>query len=273
MALLLYIFDEFKDSTKFLRRSIKNEINNYDKGERLVRALTSSNAHEPPSTQMLIKLKVMTTDPNQFTTIVQMLFKRLKDYKYIRHVDKSLICIEYLIKHADITFVTYCQQNIDSIQKYKHYRYKLKGFNGVSNDYGGNIRKTAKRITDLLSNERKLPITRAKAQGYYPTELEDQKLQKELQEINAILNRTKKNKKINKQQNINNIFPENDGDEWMVKYDKLSQQTTDEIDIFGINYSDSFFCKSNDKNKQVENIYTMNNKNIQPQQSKGFDLF
>ena len=53
-------------------RSIKNEVNNYNEGERLVRELTS-NERTPPSTEMLIKLKIMLTDQYQFPTIVRML--------------------------------------------------------------------------------------------------------------------------------------------------------------------------------------------------------
>eukprot|EP01084_Bolivina_argentea_P121595 215487_1 len=150
---------------KSVIRSIKNEINNYDEGERLVRELTS-NERSPPSTQMLIKLKQMLTDTYQFPTVVRMLFKRLKDYNNIRHVEKSLICIEYLIKNADRKFVRYCQRDKGSLQKLTRYRYILGNNNGVPVDYGGNIRKRAKRIADILSNEDKLRASRAKAQGY-----------------------------------------------------------------------------------------------------------
>merc|ERR1712157_509954 len=134
-------------------------------GERLVRELTS-NEPMPPSTQMLIKLKVMLTDTYQFPTIVRMLFKRLKDYNNIRHVEKSLICIEYLIKHADRKFVRYCQIDKKSISKLTRYRYILGNNNGAPVDYGGNIRKRAKRITDILDDNNKLKTARAKAQGY-----------------------------------------------------------------------------------------------------------
>merc|ERR1712154_71147 len=134
-------------------------------GERLVRELTS-NEPMPPSTGMLIKLKVMLTDTYQFPTIVRMLFKRLKDYNNIRHVEKSLICIEYLIKNADRKFVRYCQMDKKSISKLTRYRYILGNNNGVPVDYGGNIRKRAKRITDLLDDNNKLKTSRSKAQGY-----------------------------------------------------------------------------------------------------------
>merc|ERR1712154_256677 len=134
-------------------------------GERLVRELTS-NERTPPSTQMLIKLKIMLTDQYQFPTIVRMLFKRLKDYNNIRHVEKSLICIEYLIKNADRKFVRYCQMDKKSISKLTRYRYILGNNNGVPVDYGGNIRKRAKRITDILDDNNKLKTSRAKAQGY-----------------------------------------------------------------------------------------------------------
>lgn len=153
-------------SIKGVIRSIKNEINNYDEGERLVREVTS-NERTPPSRQMLIQLQLMLGDRYQFETIVKMLFKRLKDYNNIRHVEKSLICIEFLLKNADRKFVRYCQMDKKSIQKLTRYRYILGNNNGVPVDYGGNVRKRAKRIVDLLQNEDKLNEHRAKAQGHY----------------------------------------------------------------------------------------------------------
>merc|ERR1712130_1014737 len=143
-----------------------NEINNYDEGERLVREVTS-NERTPPSRQMLIQLQLMLGDRYQFETIVKMLFKRLKDYNNIRHVEKSLICIEFLLKNADRKFVRYCQMDKKSIQKLTRYRYILGNNNGVPVDYGGNVRKRAKRIVDLLETEEKLNEQRAKAQGHY----------------------------------------------------------------------------------------------------------
>jgi len=153
-------------SIKGVIRSIKNEINNYDEGERLVREVTS-NERTPPSRQMLIQLQLMLGDRYQFETIVKMLFKRLKDYNNIRHVEKSLICIEFLLKNADRKFVRYCQMDKKSIQKLTRYRYILGNNNGVPVDYGGNVRKRAKRIVDLLQTEEKLNEQRAKAQGHY----------------------------------------------------------------------------------------------------------
>mmetsp|Transcript_46306 Transcript_46306/g.76979 ORF Transcript_46306/g.76979 Transcript_46306/m.76979 type:complete len:472 (+) Transcript_46306:36-1451(+) len=150
---------------KSVIRSIKNEINNYDEGERLVREATS-NEREPPSTSMLIQLKVMIADSYQFPTVVRMLFKRLQDYNNIRHCEKSLIVIEYLIKNADRKFVRYCQRDKKSISKLQRYRYILSDSDGVPIDYGGNIRKRAKRILELLNEENKLLSSRAKAQGY-----------------------------------------------------------------------------------------------------------
>eukprot|EP01084_Bolivina_argentea_P297652 512828_1 len=158
---------------KSVIRSIKNEINNYDEGERLVRELTS-NESTPPSTQMLIKLKIMLTDQYQFLTVVRMLFKRLKDYNNIRHVEKALICIEYLLKHADRKFVRYCQVNEKSMSKLMRYRYILN-----MQDYGHNIRKRAKRIVTLLKNDDKLRQTRAEAQGYSMKFSKQQKQQRQ----------------------------------------------------------------------------------------------
>ena len=53
-----------------------------------------------------------------------------------------------------------------SILKLTRYRYILGNSNGAPIDYGGNIRKRAKRITDILDDNDKLKAARAKAQGY-----------------------------------------------------------------------------------------------------------
>jgi len=152
-------------SIKGVIRSLKNEINNYDEGERLVRELTS-NERTPPATEMLVKLKLMLNDSFQFQTVVRMLFTRLSDYNNIRHTEKSLICIEYLIKNADTKFVRYCQRDKGSISKLQRYRYMLGNHNGVQVDYGSNVRKRAKRIVALLETADKLKAQRAKAQGF-----------------------------------------------------------------------------------------------------------
>merc|ERR1712244_88886 len=68
--------------------------------------------------------------------------------------------------HADRKFVRYCQMDKKSISKLTRYRYILGNNNGAPIDYGGNIRKRAKRITDILDNNDKLKTSRAKAQGY-----------------------------------------------------------------------------------------------------------
>lgn len=90
-----------------------------------------------------------------------MLMKRLKDYDKIRHVEKTLIVIEYLLKNGDKKFIRYCQMEVKTITRLQRYRYILN-----FKDYGGLIRKRAKRIFDLLKDEKKLHHARAKAQGY-----------------------------------------------------------------------------------------------------------
>eukprot|EP00483_Globobulimina_turgida_P005281 UN05291 len=143
---------------KSLIRSIKNEIYNYSEGECLVRELTSDEA-KPPSTQQLIKLKIMLTEPAFDYLSVRMLFNRLKDYDNIRHVTKSLICIEYLIKNADRKFVRYCKTYKECITKLTLYKYVMDNCN---HDYGEIVRTKAKRIVQLLSSSKILRAERAK---------------------------------------------------------------------------------------------------------------
>ena len=70
----------------------KNEFYNYDEGERLVRDATANDA-EPPSLQLLGRISYLCGSNRYFPTIFRMLFRRIRDYGYVRHVEKVLFCL------------------------------------------------------------------------------------------------------------------------------------------------------------------------------------
>eukprot|EP01083_Nonionella_stella_P253042 871130_1 len=88
-----------KPNMKAKIRKIKNSVHKYDEGQRLVRELTSDVQTLPKKKQLtelvhyLLKYESL-TDIKTF----QILWKRLTDYQTLRHVEKSLLVIEHILK-------------------------------------------------------------------------------------------------------------------------------------------------------------------------------
>lgn len=81
-----------------LRRNIKNIAHNYSEAQIKVREATSNDPWGPNST-LMAEIADLTYNIVAFTEIMQMIWKRLNDHgKNWRHVYKSLVLLEYLIK-------------------------------------------------------------------------------------------------------------------------------------------------------------------------------
>ena len=81
-----------------LRRNIKNVAHNYTDAQVKVREATSNDPWGPSST-MMSEIADLTYNVVAFSEIMQMVWKRLNDHgKNWRHVYKSLVLLEYLIK-------------------------------------------------------------------------------------------------------------------------------------------------------------------------------
>jgi len=141
-------------------RAFKNEWNDYCEGERIVRELTS-NDDEKPQQEMLQRLAyLISAEPENYQKTYMMIMRRVTDYKYLRHTEKGLITVEYLLKYADQRFARSCKVHARHFQKLKGYTYDLYG-----RDYGANVRRRATRIATMLENDDELEAARAEAQG------------------------------------------------------------------------------------------------------------
>ena len=102
----------------------------------------------------------LTNDPMAFTEIMVMLWKRLNDHgKNWRHVYKSLVLLDYLIKCGNEKVAQQCRENIYSIET-------LKDFQHIEDnrDQGLNVREKAKQMVALLNDEERLKNERARYQ-------------------------------------------------------------------------------------------------------------
>ncbi|VEL11941.1 unnamed protein product [Protopolystoma xenopodis] len=77
---------------------MKNTVKNYSDCQRLVREATSNDPWGPSSSSML-EIAVATQSPIHYEEIMSLLWSRLQDKtKYWRHILKSLIVMEYIMK-------------------------------------------------------------------------------------------------------------------------------------------------------------------------------
>ncbi|KAF8261442.1 hypothetical protein EI94DRAFT_1746041 [Lactarius quietus] len=122
-------------------RVAKNYTKGYSDVQAKVREATSNDPWGPSGTQMN-EIAQMTYNQNDFVEIMKMLDKRLNDKgKNWRHVFKCLVVLDYLL-HAGSENVVF--QYVDEY--------------GI--DQGANVRQKAKDITNLLTDEARLPQDR-----------------------------------------------------------------------------------------------------------------
>jgi hypothetical protein len=94
-------------------------------------------------------------DTVSFYPAVAMLWKRLQDFQRLRHVYKSLVVIEHLLRHASERFVQYARASTDLFRRLTRYKYIKRG-----NEVGGHVRSKACAIHDLLSDQEVLEEAR-----------------------------------------------------------------------------------------------------------------
>ena len=83
-----------------LRRQVKNVIKNYTEPEVKVREATSNDPWGPSST-LMSEISDLTYNIVALGDIMRMIWKRLNDHgKNWRHVYKSLVLLDYLIKNG-----------------------------------------------------------------------------------------------------------------------------------------------------------------------------
>jgi len=146
-------------SISTIKRQVKNVAYNFSDAQVKVREATSNDPWGP-TTALMSEIAEMTSNPMSFTEIMSMIWKRLNDHgKNWRHVYKSLVLLDYLIKCGDEKVSQQCRENIFSIET-------LKDFQHIEDnrDQGMNVREKAKQMVALLCDEERLKNERIKLQ-------------------------------------------------------------------------------------------------------------
>jgi len=100
----------------------------------------------------------LTHNPMSFTEIMSMVWKRLNDHgKNWRHVYKSLVLLDYLIKCGSEKVAQQCRENIYSIETLRDFQHIEE-----NRDQGLNVREKAKQMVTLLYDEERLKNERAR---------------------------------------------------------------------------------------------------------------
>ncbi|EFO88299.1 hypothetical protein CRE_08526 [Caenorhabditis remanei] len=130
------------------RRQVKNATRNYSAHQIKTREATSNDSWGP-SKSIMCELAELTHSPMAFTRIMPIIWKRMNESgKKWRHVYKSLVLLEYLVKAGHDMVVEECTENLYLIDTLKDFQYIEK-----YQDVGMNVRETAKKICSLLSDD------------------------------------------------------------------------------------------------------------------------
>ncbi|CAL9730903.1 epsin-1 [Monosporozyma unispora] len=138
-------------------RSAKNIVKGYSSTEVTVRDATANNS-TMPDRDMLEELADKSYNSSDFFEIMDMLDKRINDKgKYWRHVLKSLIVLDYLVRFGSENCVLWCKENLYIIKTLREFMHEDE--TGV--DEGQIIRNKAKDLTSLLLDEERLKQERS----------------------------------------------------------------------------------------------------------------
>lgn len=141
-----------------IRRQIKNVVKNYSEAEVKVREATSNDPWGPSST-LMSEIADLTYNIVALGEIMRMIWKRLNDHgKNWRHVYKSLVLLDYLIKNGNEKVAQQCKEHIVAIQTLKDFQYIEE-----NKDQGASVRDKAKQLVSLLREDERLKQERIKA--------------------------------------------------------------------------------------------------------------
>lgn len=131
-----------------LRREVKNIVKLFSDIEIKVREATSNDPWGAP-TSLLSEIADATNDKKALSEIMQLLWKRLgENGKNWRHVHKSLIVLDYIVKTGSESVAEQCKENIFSIKTLEEFKYIDKD----GKDQGINVREKSKQLVDLLKD-------------------------------------------------------------------------------------------------------------------------
>lgn len=141
-----------------IRRQMKNMVNNYSEAEVKVREATSNDPWGPSST-LMSEISDLTYNIVALGEVMRMLWRRLNDNgKNWRHVYKSLVLLDYLVKSGNEKVAQQCKEHIVAIQTLKDFQ-----FIEEQKDQGASVREKAKQLVSLLRDDERLKSERSKA--------------------------------------------------------------------------------------------------------------
>lgn len=95
----------------------------YDDVQNLVREATSNDPTSPPDDVVIEIIKQASIGSNKFASVSEILWKRINDVNYPRHVCKALILLQYLLRKGDNRelFVEHTRAHVSEIENLKTY--------------------------------------------------------------------------------------------------------------------------------------------------------
>ncbi|XP_057342329.1 ENTH domain-containing protein 1 [Manis pentadactyla] len=134
------------------RRQVKNFVKNYSDAEIKVREATSNDPWGPSSSLML-GISDLTFNTIYLSEIMSILWQRLNDHgKNWRHVYKSLMLMDYLIKNGSKKVIQHCREGFCNLQTLKDFQH----IDEAGKDQGYHIRQKSKQVITLLMDEQLL---------------------------------------------------------------------------------------------------------------------
>jgi epsin len=150
--------ERFGDAAMPIHRTLKNVVKNFTFAEVKVREATSNDPWGP-STTLMSEIAELTYNVMAFAEIMQMIWKRLNDHgKNWRHVYKSLVLLDYILKTGSERVAQQCRENLMAIQTLKDFQYIEDG-----KDHGQNVREKSKALVALLKDDERFKNERTKA--------------------------------------------------------------------------------------------------------------
>lgn len=142
-----------------LRRQVKNVVKNFSDIEVKVREATSNDPWGP-SSSLTSEIADATYNVQDFSETMTLLWKRINDHgKNWRHVYKSLVVLDYIIKTGSDRVAQQCRENIFAIKTLKDFQFIDKD----GKDQGVNVREKSKQLVALLKDEERLKSERQRA--------------------------------------------------------------------------------------------------------------
>jgi len=141
-----------------LFRDAKNKWYQYDEAEVRVREATSNDAWGA-SSSLLNQIAEDCSHPVRYQSVMAMLWRRLSDEKHFRHVLKSLVLVDYLLRNANKKFVHEIQRRKNFFKKLQDFKY----WNDNGEDIAGDIRTKVTALMELIDDDEALETARNEA--------------------------------------------------------------------------------------------------------------